>query len=486
MNTTPSFIDQQRLRQLTPLLWNLVSLLVALLGGYLLFTSSIDTSLTSTIIEIGLDPLRTQLTTALVLTVGAALIGAFIGRRKFGASLGASSMFCLEYLLGFIRLERQPVYDPGGHLEPLSRLALLHTTITLTALALLCAFIGAAIGTALSSVLLDPPLLLLRAALQHRAGQKGRVDKATQAEPQKTVMVFLVHWIGAAIMVVLIVLASSSSTLFLFSPDTGLHTPPQVSGHTTQGTLIQSSLVSSALNGQEKPFLVYLPPSYNTPQGKTKHYPTLYLLHGSPGKDNDWVIAGKATDSADTLIATGKIPELIMILPDGNGRPGAPSEWGNSYDQQQRIESYVTTDLVNYVDKHYRTLADPAHRAIGGLSMGGFGAMNIAVHHPNVFGTVIALGGYYYAEGSIWGNNPSYIKANSPADILLHDKQAWKLHIYLGAATNDQPYYSYTKSFAEELHTLDIPYTFDLQKGYHAWHVWQVQMYNALLWLQWD
>ena len=87
---------------------------------------------------------------------------------------------------------------------------------------------------------------------------------------------------------------------------------------------------------------------------------------------------------------------------------------GNSFDHRQWIETYVAVDLVAYVDHRYRTLADVAHRAIGGLSMGGFGAMNIAVHHPDVFGTVISLGGYYRAEGSIWGKNAAYRRANSP------------------------------------------------------------------------
>jgi S-formylglutathione hydrolase FrmB len=70
--------------------------------------------------------------------------------------------------------------------------------------------------------------------------------------------------------------------------------------------------------------------------------------------------------------------------------------------------------------------------------MGGFGAMNIAVHHPDVFGFVIALEGYYNAEGSIWGTNKAYIQANSPAIVLPQKPQAWKLHLFIGATTNDQ------------------------------------------------
>ena len=117
--------------------------------------------------------------------------------------------------------------------------------------------------------------------------------------------------------------------------------------------------------------------------------------------------------------------------------------------------------------------------------MGGFGATNIALHHPDVFGFVISLGGYYRAEGSIWGNNPNYIRQNSPADVLPTDKPAWSIQYYLGAGSKDQPYYTYTLQFGQELAGLHIPYQFDLQIGYHSWSLWETQMYNALLWLQW-
>jgi S-formylglutathione hydrolase FrmB len=246
---------------------------------------------------------------------------------------------------------------------------------------------------------------------------------------------------------------------------------------------VHDEVTSAALGGQKKAFLVYLPPSYTTAAGRTKRYPTLYLLHGSPGHDNDWFTGGKADSSADTLIGLGKLSERILILPDGNGRPGQTSEWGNSFDHKQNMETYVAVDLVKYVDSKYRTIASPAARGIGGLSMGGFGAMNIAVHHPDVFGTVIALGGYYRAEGSIWGHNATYLHNNSPIEVLPMKRQAWKLHMYIGAATHDQPYYTDTQQFVQELSRLHIPYRLDIQNGYHSWNVWQVQMYDAFIWL---
>jgi len=124
---------------------------------------------------------------------------------------------------------------------------------------------------------------------------------------------------------------------------------------------------------------------------------------------------------------------------------------------------------------------DSLHRAIGGFSMGAFGAMNIAVHHRAIFGSVISLAGYYLAEGSIWGQNRASMQANSPALVLPSNPKAWKLRIFLGAATKDQLYYIDTQQFILELKALHMDYTFDLEDGYHSWNVWETQLYHGLL-----
>jgi enterochelin esterase-like enzyme len=78
------------------------------------------------------------------------------------------------------------------------------------------------------------------------------------------------------------------------------------------------------------------------------------------------------------------------------------------------------------------------------------------------------------------------MQQNSPADVLPTKKQAWKLRFFLGAGTQDQPYYADAQQFAQELDGLHIPYHLDVQQGYHSWKIWQTQMYNALLWLRWS
>lgn len=486
---------------------HLSAFLLALLVGTLLFNASFIGGLTSMIAAFGIDELRTTLIAALVMSAGAALIGATGGRRKLGAILGAGCVFCFSYLVGFIQLQLQPAHDPLGNVEPLNAGTLLHTSFVLIALALLSAFIGSAIGIALSEVLLNPLYNLVR-FIQLRYVHDRHKTPTPPSQPDNSsslrketqnVRTLLTSWLGVFALIILVVLASNAVDLFIYSPDVGIHLPPtirsvhgQTHGKGTQvhntpahGTIVHDVVISKALGGLQKDFLVYLPPSYNTAQGQTQRYPTLYLLHGSPGKDSDWFTGGKADQAADTLIALGKIPELIMILPDGNGRPGQTSEWGNSFDQHQQMETYIATDLVNYVDGKYRTLADAAHRCIAGLSMGGFGAMNIAIHHPDIFGYTSSLGGYYRAEGSIWGNNTAYMSMNSPIEVLPNDKQAWHLHMFIGAATKDQPYYTDAQQFVQELGKLHLPYQLDIENGSHSWQVWQLQMYHTLLWLTW-
>ena len=491
------------MQRLLPVIPGITSLLLALLSGLLLFNAPFRGELTSAIVSNGLDPLRAALFAALLLAAGAALTGAAVGRRKVTAIVGAGAFFCTSYLTDFIHLELQPTYDPGGNLELLNGNLLIRTVCVMLALALLAAFIGSATGVALGEALLDPPFQLVRLGwqrllrsssirgVQNLPTEPLKETPAKHPSHSKKAAVTIGSWLGTLTMAVLLVLASSSSDLFVFSPDVGLHTLPlsllHHKGRTAlpRSTIVQDEVVSPALGGQRKAFLVYLPPSYNTASGKTKRYPTLYLLHGAPGNQRDWFTGGKADQSADTLIALGKIPELILILPDGNGRPGETSEWGNSFDHRQLIETYVAVDLVKYVDQKYRTIPQAAYRGIGGLSMGGFGAMNIAIHHPDLFGFVISLGGYYRPEGSIWGNNAAYKRENSPLDILPTDKQAWQLHMYIGGATHDQPYYIYARQFVQELVKLHISYHFDVQNGFHSWKVWQTQIYNALLWLHW-
>ncbi|GCE05981.1 hypothetical protein KDAU_33100 [Dictyobacter aurantiacus] len=433
--------------------------------------------------------MRSQLITALMLTAGSALTGALFTHRKSGGMVGASIVFVLGYLVAFIQTELVPVTDAGGHIEPLQTNVLYNTCFIMVALAILSALIGAAVGSALYEILLYQPYQVIRALWQRFTLRDiAARDTAAMHLQARLYQWHLERWVAIIVMLGLFFLASQSGNLFIISPEADIHGAPKLNSiaanvpsfGTTKVVEMQSILMKT-----RRLFEIYLPPTYNTPAGKNKRYPTAYLLHGSPGKVTDWVLAGRAAESADALIDTKKIPELIMVMPDGNGAPGTTSEWGNSGNNKQPLEDFVSKELVKYVDQHYRTIPDAAHRAIGGLSMGGFGAMNIAIHHPDVFHSVIALGGYYNATGPIWGHSITYRQYNSPIIQIVRTPQAKTLQIFLGDATEDKLYYPGALKFAATLKKLGIKYTFVREPGGHSWKVWGDELYEGLEWVNW-
>jgi S-formylglutathione hydrolase FrmB len=134
--------------------------------------------------------------------------------------------------------------------------------------------------------------------------------------------------------------------------------------------------------------IVYLPPSYDS--ASTARYPVLYLLHGIVDTPEVWVQPFfDVPGTLDRLIAAKSIREFIVVMPNGkNGLLG--SYYANS-PVNGRWEDYIAVDLVNYIDGHYRTIAKAESRGIAGHSMGGFGTLNLAMHHPELYRAAYAM-----------------------------------------------------------------------------------------------
>jgi enterochelin esterase-like enzyme len=138
---------------------------------------------------------------------------------------------------------------------------------------------------------------------------------------------------------------------------------------------------SSAL-GRTRRMHVYTPPGYESGKGK---YPVFYLLHGAGDCDDSWTSVGRANFILDNLIASGKAKPMIVVMPaghtsaSGGGRGAAPA--GGPPPRDEFAEDFVK-DVMPFVEKNYRVVADRAHRAIAGLSMGGSQTLNIAT--PNL------------------------------------------------------------------------------------------------------
>jgi len=172
--------------------------------------------------------------------------------------------------------------------------------------------------------------------------------------------------------------------------------------------LIQDEINSPSLEGNllgdpaTRPVLVYLPPSYeNSPE---KRYPTVYLLHGYCTNHNCYTssgvtfaiksltgidLDGDLGDIVAELMATGQMNEHIIVMPSAVNALG-----GSFYERSLLIgdyRDYIAKDLVAYIDSKYRTIAHSSARGIAGSSMGGYGALSLAIEYPEVFGAVAAL-----------------------------------------------------------------------------------------------
>lgn len=143
----------------------------------------------------------------------------------------------------------------------------------------------------------------------------------------------------------------------------------------------------------ERTIYVYLPPSYNNSE---KHYPVIYYL---PGYGDSTVIGFQLPTDMDSLVESGTVSEMIFVITSGDSKMGG-SFYVNS-PVTGNWEDHLVNDVVGYVDSHFRTLPRAESRGITGHSMGGFGALNIAMRHPDVFSAVYSMSPGLFDENGL-------------------------------------------------------------------------------------
>lgn len=248
------------------------------------------------------------------------------------------------------------------------------------------------------------------------------------------------------------------------------------------GVVEHISVRSPALGGKLIPVIVYLPPGYQV--NPATRYPVLYLLHGFPGAPAQFVNVGDVATLSDTLTAEGKVGPMIVVMPSGTTSFLVDTEWANSVQAHSGWETFVAHDLVRAIDARFRTIPRGTSRAIGGLSEGAYGALNIAFHHVGEFDLVQAWSPYYKADQSpvFFGHNKQLLAYNSPADQL--NKVAAKLrstHSYIWIYCGTRDYTTKgSEAFAVQLTSLGIAHHFSIRPGRHTWALWRSMMPNAL------
>lgn len=232
---------------------------------------------------------------------------------------------------------------------------------------------------------------------------------------------------------------------------------------------------NSRVMGGQRTYGVCLPPSYA--QNRDRRYPVVFLLHGGNGDATDWFNPqkGSALKTLQTLYAQHKLPLSIIVTPDGNDSRGKNSKSDPDYfdGPHGKVSTAIGEELVKLIASRYRTLAYPNYWAIGGLSSGAWGAVNIGLHHPESFSILFSHSGYFTDKSGAQNSPMKYIKTLSPQ---VRDK----LHIYLDTGTSDGEYVTEAQKFHALLNQLKIKNEFNQFPGTHSWRYWRAHLTDSL------
>ncbi len=263
-----------------------------------------------------------------------------------------------------------------------------------------------------------------------------------------------------------------------------------VNGKVIKSIKFYSQILDTIVN-----YSIYLPPSY---EESTKKYPVLYLLHGYTDNENTWLDNAFVNQVADQKILSKEIDEMIIVMPNGG------LKWFvNQPNGDFNYEDMFIKEFIPYIEQTYRIKADKKHRAISGLSMGGYAALGYAMRHPDIFATCVAYSAairpddevlktsqkhfdYLYAHvygknvkgkarlSEHWNNNnPIYLAKTISVEKLK------SVNWYITCGDDDWLYYGNSvlrKIFRDR----GIPHEYRVMDGRHNWYYWRTHIGEGL------
>jgi S-formylglutathione hydrolase FrmB len=188
---------------------------------------------------------------------------------------------------------------------------------------------------------------------------------------------------------------SSGGAQFQEERHRGDLTPIQLPG----GSVVEFKSFPANTLGTDQPYSIFLPPSYSKDPART--YPVVYFLHGLNNDHTSWTVDryGNLQNKVEEMILAKKLPEIIMVHPKGDN-----SFYCNYADGSKRYEDFISEEIVNCIESNYRAKKGRENRAIGGTSMGGFGALKIAMKFPDRYSAAV-------------GHSPIIFLGKNPLDV---------------------------------------------------------------------
>lgn len=265
---------------------------------------------------------------------------------------------------------------------------------------------------------------------------------------------------------------------------------PSALGEVREGLSWPSPLLGEAVN-----YAVYLPPGY---AADSRRYPVVYLLHGYSDDETAWVQFGEIQATLDRGIASRELPPMIVVMPD------AKVTWYiNTHDGKTRWGDMFAQEFIPHIDATFRSRTQRAFRGIAGLSMGGHGALVLAMKHPDLFVASAAFSAavylpdefaatpqeeYDFTWGSIFGENlrgeeriTPHWRANMAyglaADLPVESLR--RVRWYIDCGDDDFLY-----AGNSQLHILwrqrEVSHEFRIRDGAHNWTYWRTWIGTGL------
>ena len=262
------------------------------------------------------------------------------------------------------------------------------------------------------------------------------------------------------------------------------------------GTVERSLNLPSPTLKRSIVYSIYLPEA----AGPGRRFPVIYLLHGHGDDENAWLRWGRLKRTLDRLVAKQAIQPMIVVMPMA----------GNSWyvddandDGFGPVAKAFTSDLISSIDQKYQTLSCRDARAVGGLSMGGYGAMLYATTNPDLFRAAISLSGGLFSEslkfersrhplftglfGGVFGSpfdHNRYVQFNVFTQLERLRQAPQKPSIWLTAGNNDFPsILRGTKRLHKALISSGVESYLRIDKASHEWPYWAKAIVPALKWL---
>ena len=239
---------------------------------------------------------------------------------------------------------------------------------------------------------------------------------------------------------------------------------------TASGMAAKVDTVSTSSSDMHKDIkaVVITPADYNA----SRKFPVLYLLHGFSGNYSDWI------KKDPELTRLSDEYHMIIVCPDGDV---ASWYFDSAVKAGSKYETYISSELVRWIDKHYSTIASRGGRAITGLSMGGHGALYLAFRHPGIFGAAGSMSGgvdlrpfpQNWDLDKVLGKyseNHTRWEDNSVINMLyLLTPNLLDLIIDCGA---DDFFNPCNNQLHEKLLERKIPHDYTVRPGGHTWEYW--------------